>query len=607
MSQKSELEAQYYASEDKAERKVLAKRIKAAKNVEERSLYETIVLNASDRMSRVSEATDKYQAGDRNAVEQGLMGGFNAAAGAMEVVGEPVGQAISAITPDFIKKGLLELASGVMNTDTAKAAMQWIKENPRASENIGNTVGLASEIGMGGLLGKIPGLPKEAIDSAARNMPNELGEFYKGGKLNQVKSIATALPSTALNMAKETFNPKAQARLEQGVSPKLRSVAQSKLKEDSAAGYSFVEGQLDQSHLLGLGGGKANPALQAIHGDLQSIGTGKLDSDTFARTITDFRPELFEDMDMEGVTDQFLKMVKEAQGQTDAEVTIRHPSALTSLASEGSGGQQSSKSAKRIAAMRKLEREYYPKKQGFNSDDEMKEFLAGRYLVDDTIVRVDGKPMTKADRKVHKMIGEGKRYKTAEGGLKPIKEYYRLRDMVAKGKDLSPEDHKEYLKLRNRINEAKENITIKDGKAFFNSSHKSAAKGLGGVADHFMMDRKGNVLHMISDENDLLGQKVPGDKNVITVTPPSRFNIFEETKTPPDAKATALKKAHAAKLEREFAAPDTGTRLQNLRKQQAQAIVNVNPKAQARHYSTPAAGMLGGVELLKAAGSTEEE
>ena len=55
-----------------------------------KGMWDRIVLNASDRMSRAAEDTEKYQQGDRNVAEQALMGASQAVGGVMDVPGEVV-------------------------------------------------------------------------------------------------------------------------------------------------------------------------------------------------------------------------------------------------------------------------------------------------------------------------------------------------------------------------------------------------------------------------------------------------------------------------------------------------------------------------------------
>ena len=44
-----------------------------------------------------------------------------------------------------------------------------------------------------------------------------------------------------------------------------------------------------------------------------------------------------------------------------------------------------------------------------------------------------------------------------------------------------------------------------------------------------MVNKKGDFLGFITDESDLVGMRVPGDKRVLTVVPPAGFNVLNES------------------------------------------------------------------------------
>ena len=98
---------------------------------------------------------------------------------------------------------------------------------------------------------------------------------------------------------------------------------------------------------------------------------------------------------------------------------------------------------------------------------------------------------------------------------------------IAQVATISANDDKE---IGDKIAEAMEKMDVRGDSIYFSDSHKSAAKGLGGVNDQYMINKKGDFVAIIDDENDLFGMTVPGDKRVISITPPQGMNLFETVK-----------------------------------------------------------------------------
>jgi hypothetical protein len=76
---------------------------------------------------------------------------------------------------------------------------------------------------------------------------------------------------------------------------------------------------------------------------------------------------------------------------------------------------------------------------------------------------------------------------------------------------------------------AKRKVKVEDGVVYIQGSHKSVAKGLGGVNDQFVVKANGDIVHFMNDKNDLMGQKVPGDADVVSLVVPSGYNVFNKT------------------------------------------------------------------------------
>ena len=77
------------------------------------------------------EQTRRYQEGEIGVGDQMLQGGANAVGLLTDAPFFVAGEAVSAITPEFIKKGLDQVAEGIKDTDAAQAAIQYIQENPQ--------------------------------------------------------------------------------------------------------------------------------------------------------------------------------------------------------------------------------------------------------------------------------------------------------------------------------------------------------------------------------------------------------------------------------------------------------------------------------------------
>jgi hypothetical protein len=359
---------------------------------------------------------------------------------------------------------------------------------------------------------------------------------------------------------------------------------------------SFLEGQMDQSNLLGIGGGKENPALQQIFGDIQNLHVGDMDTGTFKKAFEVYKPSQYDNFKVDDeLVSNMLQEVKRIGDVEDARVVIRHPTALTDLYPEST--TRGSRSARRMYKARQLEQKYNPGKTKFDNTEDMKEFVATRFLVDDTMVKKTPEgpqAMTRADRLRERAIGPGETYGPRESGMARIEQYYRYKN----ADKLSKPQQKIYDELKDRVDKAKDRVRIgDDGRAYFTASHRSAAKGLGGVGDVFAVDMDGNIMHFLTDENDLFGVTVPGDSRVFTITPPTVYNVFETTgKAKADVESAARKKALAERTEAIYGAPQRGTSRDALRGQMGEAILNVNPPVQPRHIVAPAAtgGLLTG-------------
>ena len=206
------------------------------------------------------------------------------------------------------------------------------------------------------------------------------------------------------------------------------------------------------------------------------------------------------------------------------------------------------------------------------------------------------------------MFGAGETYKQAESGLKNVDDYYKYKKMESEGKLTHKRSKERYEMLKGRIERGMKDIEFdSQGRAYFSGSHRSAAKGLGGVNDQYMVDMDGNVMHFINDENDLFGIAVPGDKRVISVTPPTVYNIWDvKGKSAPDLKGKAHKEMVTQRTADKYGAASGGTSRDALRRQAGEAALNYNPTPELQDYATPA-GTVAGAGLLSTSIAQQDE
>ena len=133
--------------------------------------------------------------------------------------------------------------------------------------------------------------------------------------------------------------------------------------------------------------------------------------------------------------------------------------------------------------------------------------------------------------------------------------YYKYKKMEQDGVKFRKPQKEIYDGMKARIQRESETVDVRDGTAYFEQSHLSSAKGLGGVNDQFMMNKKGDFVHFINDENDLFGQTVPGDSRVLSVTSPNGYNMFVASRKAPTSKPSPAKKTFQRELQEMGAEP----------------------------------------------------
>lgn len=609
----------------------------------------------SERSGRLSDDMTELSTGGINPLQMGLRAAGETAGG----VGDVVGAAVEPLIPDFILEGIQAVAEGAINSPMGKIAQKWMEDNPEQARDIISTFNIGSLMG-GGALGK--GATKGAITKAAHNAPNQLGGFYGSGAVGQLGSVLKGVPSTLGHMAKDAFTPSGQASFREGIPSRLKSVAKEKVGLidkgiDVNKNAGFLEGQMDQSSLLHHGAGTQPAALNEIFRPMQEISSGPMNSKQLAQGVAGYKPQQYKGMGLDKpLMDNMMDNIRGAQKIKPGEDVVmvnRHPTALTDIIPESTGGAQASKTAKRLFRAKKAMGDYFPEKQKFDNIEDLKEFVAVRSLVDDTKVRADGSPMTKADKVRSKLVGDKEfrsdndKYRPREKGGKIIDDYFKfkkivqegpkftaaemtklekLREQAVSGKlsktgraqldkfnrrkewgELSPQQIEKFQEYTQRVEKGKKHLKVgDDGRVYVGSSHRSAAKGLGGVNDQFAIDMNGNITHILDDENDLFGLKLPGDKRVVSVTPPKVYNIFRPENNPADKVGSAAKKAHAEMLSSKYGATNKGTKGAMLSRQMGEAIMNHKPQVGMGDYMN-AARNYGRGGLLAALGAYDEE
>ena len=206
--------------------------------------------DAQGRIERMADRTAQYRAGDISMVEQGLSG----AATAVGLVGDPVGtlimEAASTVTPDFVKRGLQEVASGVMNTDAVQYLFKLAEENPRAAAALQDVLEVGSSV-VGGkaverVASEIPNLPNApvgVVKNIAQQAPNrQSGSFYSGGMLGKGLSVSKTVPDTLLGVIESWSSPQAYATAREVPVPLRKQTA--RLAEEKAK-VDAISSQID--------------------------------------------------------------------------------------------------------------------------------------------------------------------------------------------------------------------------------------------------------------------------------------------------------------------------------------------------------------------------
>ena len=559
------------------------------------------------------ETQRRFEAGEISDTRRGLLN----VAGSVEALYTPVELAMQGMfgalpqgLQDVLSDAATEAGEYIASTDLFQSAAQLAAENPNAAEVLG-ALGTISSI--------IPGVGtlKKATDSSTlqrivENAPNELPTFYKGGPLGAAMEMAAAVPGTIKRAAKEAVSPRARASARAGVNQRLRDVVQkndeiSELYSKQSSGQplttlekarvkalearhqadlekiaqtrgSFLEGQLEQSSLFQIQKtGEIPDALKTFHSNYSFSDFGKLDKNTMEIGFAN-RPDVA--WVGEGTKNLIMGKIKEvykAKNPDDFQFVIKKNNAFTDLTQEARMKTASTTGKLMFKAKQELAK-VMPDKKEFRSVEELKDFVALRFVKD-------------RDR---------------------INKYLTYSKKLQRGEKLTKPQLKVFKEVTDTIRENSDKIAFVDKKAGqigVTSSHVSQAKAAGGVMDIFVFDTKGNVMHSMTDKNDLaaipktdIELEFPKGKKMITMTEPYTYNLFGKQMPKADYKPDpiAMRQGIQEKTGVPFQLSGPGRAKQDLMRQVSRGIRAFRPEPTRQDYIDAAAAVAAPTGLLAA-------
>ncbi len=527
-------------------------------------LFDRIVSNFEERVQDFTEKssayTKKLQADEvtfQDHLDQGLMGAANAVGMVGDVPAELFTTLASAVTPDVAKDYLKGAAGQVMASDTAQSAMQYMSENPEVADRIGYGAELAA---------LIPGMKaaQSGLRSVSLEAPNKQEGFYGSGGLGAAASIAKTAPRAVV----DAVDPRAVASRREGLPMAVRRVAApitdqriseyNKIKAKPASkrdatdadfiksfnsDLSYVEGQLDQTQLINYGRGKDSEGLIKDFEKVQAVSLGNLDSN-LVKTAVDNSTQLKKSgiklnaNEINTVTQR----IQDAQGiNSNALAVVRNPTAFSDTARESLKGP--SMEATMLFRAKDNIRKMFPDKNEF-TQDELVEFAAFSKFADNTLInKQTGNVANAAERFIYRMTESSKfTSKTPrQQAYTKLDQFFKYRKMESSGQKLTKSQRAAYEQAQAMLEVAKKKVKVENGVVYVQGSHKSVAKGLGGVNDQFVVKANGDIVHFMNDKNDLMGQKVPGDADVVSLVVPSGYNVFNQANKKVKSKGADVK------------------------------------------------------------------
>jgi len=554
----------------------------------------SIEQNILNRVKKLRKDIDKtnveYESDNIYGVEKGIRNVGSLIGTGVGIAGDIASVALDPFVPDYIEEKIGEGIDYVAQTEPVQQAVGYIselaEENPRTAANLEGLLNIGSGLGVG-KLGQMAG--SKALSASQRiveNAPNELPMYYKGGAPAAALEMITASPGTLVRGVSEAVNPYARARARQGINTRLQNTIKrnniiSELAAKKASGESLTkgeeirikqletrhqadleklgktresynEGQLAQTALFSIQKtGKVPEALKKIYTDFAFVDYGDLNKKTFLRSLSKSpKKEKISWVDSKLRTDIYdaLKNTFKIKDEKDFKFVLKNNNAFMDLQNEAKL-RTASATGKRIFAAKDKLNKFFPNKNKFDSLDDLKEFIALRFLPD----------------------------KLNEESNDKIYKYLQYKKILQDGKKLHPLQKKTYDKLKPIIDESKNNLLKVDEKnkrIFVSSTHVSQDKAAGGVADLFVFDIDGNVLHTMFDKNDIAAipktsidiefpgagsPKKTGVKKMITMSDPHTYNLFDKRKEKQRYGTNPETVSQKERIEKEFGIPFEST------------------------------------------------
>lgn len=548
-----------------------------------KDIPKSLATGAQRRVDDFVEQTRRYNRGEIGLGDQMLQGAANTVGLVADVPITLAMEAADQIAPDILKKGFAQLQQGIMETDAAKAAMKVAQENPQMVKRLGYGLDLsvlpAAKAVKGGML-----------QDLSMEAPNRQPFFYGSGLGGKAGSIAVTGPTAVL----DTLSPTAAASRRGGTpmslrreaaritperrqqaaairqkNPKQRTEAETKFIRDFNKDLSFLEGQLDQTQLL------STQRKQPTQGVVRSF--EKVQARDIQPNLT---PEVLDtaaaDIKRKGINlskenlavmEERIRKAQKIGPNEQVQVVVRDPTAFTDLAKESLKGP--SKVASRVFHAKDAIRKYFPEQKEF-TDQELREFVAMTRLPDDKLYKLStGEEANRFEQFLYKMVESNKYGTKGRPDKDTIDMYYKYKKDEMSGKKLTKTQREIYDSMKARVQMAAETIDVRGDTAYFSGSHKSSAKGLGGVGGEYLTNKKGDFAAAIHDENDLFGLVVPGDTRIVSIPNMNGYNVFSEVPSTPAPKTQ--KKVFQQELQQMGAEP-VSQRKEGMLEQAAVAI-----------------------------------
>jgi hypothetical protein len=534
-----------------------------------------LTTGAQRRYDDFLEQTRRYSRGEIGLGDQMLQGAANTVGMFADVPLTLAMDTLDSISPEVLKKGAAQLQQGIMETDAAKAAMKVAQENPQMMKRLGYGLDLsvlpAAKAVKGGML-----------QDLSMEAPNRQPFFYGSGVGGKAGSILTTAPTAIYDTlspgsaaSRRGGTPMSLRREASRITPerrqKVQEIKDNKRKEQQIKkkdpedrtteetnflktrnkevveketsfvrefnkDLSFLEGQLDQTQLL------STQRKQPTQGVVKSF--EKVQARDIQPNLT---PEVLdtaaEDIKRKGINlskenfavmEERIRKAQKIAPNEQVQVVVRDPTAFSDLSKELLKGP--SKVATRVFHAKDAVRRYFPDQKEFTSQ-ELREFVAMTRLPDDKLYKLStGKEANRFEQYLYKAIESDKYGTKGRPDKDTIDMYYKYKEAEQTGKKLTKTQREIYDAMKARVQMASETVDVRGDTAYFSGSHKSSAKGLGGVGGDFLVKTKGDFAGVIHDENDLFGLVVPGDTRIVSIPNMNGYNVFGDAPSIPSPK-----------------------------------------------------------------------